>query len=133
MPCRYCAGPAGWWRRDCPQCRQLAAALASCGSHHLPLVMRALQETGIEQEHIERFLTADPRGDGSIADRLAAAMTNELLAALGRPTSQGMAVGQVRRLRQRGAWTRLGERPEELGPCRKDSMEDDASDRDDFD
>jgi hypothetical protein len=99
----------------------------------MPLVMRVLQETGVEQTHIERFLTADPRGDGSIADRLAMAMTNELLGVLGRPKSQEMALEQVRWLRQRGAWTKLGTRPEELGACRPERSGTAGAKSDDFD
>jgi hypothetical protein len=60
---------------------------------------------------IESFLDADPTGSGSVRDQIAADMTNQLRSALGQ-TGEQTAV-EVKRIRERGAWTQLGERPRE--------------------
>jgi hypothetical protein len=77
---------------------------------------RLLQEfaaTGIEKGKIERFLLAEPRaGEGTVRDQIAAAMANQLLGALGQPSTQ--SGGSVRRLRRHGAWRQYDRRPDEI-------------------
>ncbi len=66
--------------------------------------------TGIPYAKIERFLDADLDGTGSVRDKLAAEMTNELLAVFGHRDRQTAA--DVRHIRERGAWKHRGQRPE---------------------
>jgi hypothetical protein len=74
-------------------------------------MMTALAQTGASLQEIECFLGADPDGRGALRDRIAADMANQLLAAFGQTTRQSPA--DVKRIRQRGAWVGLGERPRE--------------------
>jgi hypothetical protein len=66
---------------------------------------------GAPRHTIERFLDADPNGRGSVRDQIAADMTNQLLEALGQRPRQ--SVTDVRRIRRRGAWMALDQRPRE--------------------
>jgi len=68
-------------------------------------------ETGLPREKIEAFLAADPHGEGSIKDRILADMSTELLGAMGVNAQQ--SAQDVKRLRERGTWRGLGERPKE--------------------
>lgn len=67
--------------------------------------------TGAPSDKIERFLAADPKGDGTVRDHIAADMTNELMQALGNDTRQSGA--DVKRIRERGNWVNLDRRPTE--------------------
>jgi hypothetical protein len=74
--------------------------------------LRQFVALGIGREAIERFLDADLRGGrGSVRDQIAADMSNELLAALGQ--GSGQSGGDVKRLRERGAWRDYDRRPAE--------------------
>jgi hypothetical protein len=68
-------------------------------------------ETGLPREKIEAFLAADPHGEGSVKDRILADMSTELLGAMG--VSAPQSAQDVKRLRERGTWRGLGERPKE--------------------
>ncbi len=74
--------------------------------------MDRLVATGVAPAKIERFLDADLDGTGSVRDKLAAAMTNELLAIFGHPSRQTAA--DVRHIRERGTWKLRDQRPEGL-------------------
>ena len=111
MRCRYCLEPAGWWRRHCRECRTLLAVFNAQRGTNLDALFELWLATGATPQKIERFLDADPTGQGSVRDRIAADMTNELLAALGQRGRQSVA--DVRRARQRGTWTTLDRRPRE--------------------
>jgi hypothetical protein len=75
-------------------------------------LLRELGASTVAPEKIERFLDAEPRGGhGTIRDHVAADMANQLLDALGQPPTQSSE--GTKRLRERGAWRQLDERPEE--------------------
>ncbi len=111
MRCRYCRQPAGWWHRQCRTCRHLLQVFLTHRGADLASLLSHLAATGAPQEHIERFLTADPLGNGSLRDQIAADMTNQLLSALGQRGRQTAA--DVKRIRERGAWVGLDRRPRE--------------------
>ena len=111
MRCSYCGQRAGWWRRICTLCRQLVEISERYRGADFETIMTALAESGASGTHIEAFLAADPRGEGALRDRIAADMTNELLSALGQRGQQSPA--EVKRIRERGNWTALGQRPRE--------------------
>ena len=67
--------------------------------------------SGAPQHKVERFLDADPQGTGSARDQIAADMANDLMSAFGRAGRQ--TPREVKRLRERGAWVHLGQRPRE--------------------
>jgi hypothetical protein len=71
----------------------------------------SLMATGVPRHTIERFLDADPDGQGSVRDQIAAEMTNQLLEGLGQRARQSVA--DVQRIRKRGGWTALDRRPPE--------------------
>lgn len=73
--------------------------------------MQLFVESGVPLATIERFLEADPQGQGSIRDQITADMTNDLMRALGNDTRQTAA--DVKKLRQRGNWINLDRRPTE--------------------
>jgi hypothetical protein len=75
------------------------------------LLVEALLETGVCPDKVAIFLDADPDGAGSVRDQIAADMTNDLLGALGQ--HQRQTASDVKRLRQRGRWTVLDQRPRE--------------------
>ena len=68
-------------------------------------------ETGLPREKIEAFMNADPDGSGSIKDQITADMSTELLGAMGIRMHQ--TAQDVRRLRQKGGWQRMDEKPDE--------------------
>jgi hypothetical protein len=72
-------------------------------------VLDGLLATGAPQGKIERFLDADVDGTGVVRDRMAADMTNHLMSALGH--KQRHTAETVRRIRERGNWVVLGQRP----------------------
>lgn len=111
MRCVYCTHKAGWWRRTCSLCEKLLHVLELQRDSDFVTLMAAFVETGASVEHIELFMTADPRKEGALRDRIAATMTNELLGAFGQTARQSPA--DVKRIRERGNWIALGERPRE--------------------
>jgi len=111
MTCRYCGESAGWWRRNCASCRRLLAAFEENRGADFQSMMQIFRATGVAMETIEKFLEADPRGDGSVRDQIAADMTNDLMRALGNDTRQTAA--DVKRIRERGNWVNLDRRPTE--------------------
>jgi hypothetical protein len=111
MRCRYCAEPAGWWRRRCHQCRRLAEVFATNRGADLGTMMERFIATGTPRRKVERFLNADPDGGGSVRDQIAADMTNQLMHALGQ--RGGQTAHDVKRIRERGGWVALDQRPRE--------------------
>jgi hypothetical protein len=102
---------SGWWRRVCADCRRLAEAFLRHRGAHMGVLMDTFLATGAPRQKLEAFLDADPTGAGSVRDQIAADMTNQLMGALGQRTQQ--TVGDVKRLRKRGNWMGLGQRPRE--------------------
>jgi len=74
-------------------------------------MMQLFLATGVAPEKVERFLESDPDGGGAIRDRIAADMTNHLLAAFGQRRRQTPA--EVKRIRERGGWMDLDRPPRE--------------------
>jgi hypothetical protein len=67
--------------------------------------------TGVSRDKVEKFLGADGTAGGSVRDQIAADMANQLLQALGQRARQ--TAGSVRRIRERGNWVGLDQRPRE--------------------
>jgi hypothetical protein len=111
MRCRYCKESAGLWRRRCRDCRLLWEIFAAHREENMPTMFQRFRASGVAHRKIVAFFDADPTGTGAVRDQMAADMTNELLAMLGQHKRQ--SAEEVRQLRQRGEWTRLGERPRE--------------------
>lgn len=111
MRCRYCEERAGWWRRCCTDCRRLSALVTTHPGADMGTLMDLFIASGAGREKVEKFLNADAYGDGTVRDQIAADMANQLLEALGQRRRQ--TVGDVRRLRERGAWLGLDRRPRE--------------------
>jgi hypothetical protein len=112
MKCIYCQKQAGWFAKICTDCRRLLGIYERHGGQIGPLQLLDLFiETGLPREKIEAFLAADPRGEGSVKDRILADMSTELLGAMGVHAPQ--SVQNVKRLREKGEWQNLGERPKE--------------------
>ena len=68
-------------------------------------------ETGLSREKIEAFMNADRHGKGSVKDQITADMSSELLVAMGIRGEQ--TAHDVKQLREKDNWQRMGERPEE--------------------
>ncbi|MBI3796868.1 MAG: hypothetical protein HY268_07860 [Deltaproteobacteria bacterium] len=112
MKCSYCQERAGWFTRVCQDCRRLLAIYeAHQGQIGLLQFLDLFIETGLPREKIEAFLAADPRSEGSVKDRILADISTELLGAMGVNAQQ--SAQDVKRLRQKGTWQGLGERPKE--------------------
>ena len=112
MKCSYCQERAGWVTRVCQDCRRLLAIYeAHKGQIGLLQFLDVFIETGLPREKIEAFLAADPRGKGSVKDHILADVSTELLGAMGVNAQQ--SAQDVKRLRQKGTWQGLGERPKE--------------------
>ncbi|MBI1813954.1 MAG: hypothetical protein HYR72_03150 [Deltaproteobacteria bacterium] len=110
--CRICHEPAGWLRRRCETCAQLAGVVAASRGLGLSETLDAMIATGASPSRIEAFLAHEPAGAGTIRDQIVADMTNQLAQALGQTRIQTAA--EVKRLRERGAWQVLDKRPEQL-------------------
>ena len=109
MKCGYCREWAGWLTKVCADCRRLLDIYeAHKGQGGFLQFLDLFIETGLPREKIEAFLAADPRGEGSVKDRILADMSTELLGAMGVNTRQ--SAQDVKRLRERGTWRNLGER-----------------------
>ena len=112
MKCGYCQERAGWFTRVCADCRHLLDIYEAHRGRVGPLQFLDLFiETGLPREKIEAFLAADPRGEGSVKDRILADMSTELLGAMGVNARQ--STQDVKRLREKEAWRGMGERPKE--------------------
>ena len=74
-------------------------------------MMEGFVQTGASHAKIETFLDADPFGRGSVRDQIAADMTNDVMEALGR--RQRQSVDDIKRIRARGNWIGLDQRPRE--------------------
>jgi len=112
MKCSYCRRQAGWFAKICSDCRRLLAIYAAHkGQIGLLQFLDLFIETGLPREKIEAFLAADPHGEGSVKDHILADMSTELLGAMGVNAQQ--SAQDVKRLRDKGTWQGLGERPKE--------------------
>ena len=111
MRCQICMQRARWWRRRCDECSRLAALFAAHRGADMGTLMELFIASGAPPEKVDRFLLTDIDGGGTVRDQIAAAMTNDLLHALGQTGRQ--TPRQVERIRQRGAWTMLDRRPPE--------------------
>ena len=112
MKCSYCREQAGWFTTVCADCKRLLVLYETHkGQLGLLQLLDLFIEAGLPREKIEAFLAADPHGEGSIKDRILADMSTELLGAMG-VRAQQSAEG-VKRLREKGAWQGMGERPKE--------------------
>jgi hypothetical protein len=112
MRCRLCSQSAGWFRRRCRPCSALWKIYEEHSGAPLHDLLRCFAASGAAEEQIRAFLAGDPDGGGSIQDRIAAEMTNQLFGAFG-GTQGRQNAEDVRRLRARGAWKGYGERPPE--------------------
>ena len=112
MKCAYCQERAGWFKRICADCQRLYELYAQQrGQIDLLQFLDICIETGLPREKIETFMKADPHGSGSIKDQITAAMSTELLGAMGIRVQQ--TAQDIKRLRERGGWQRMDEKPEE--------------------
>ncbi len=112
MKCAYCQEQAGWFKQICQDCQRLHALYTQQrGQLGLLQFLDICIETGLSREKIEAFMNADPDGSGSIKDQITADMSTELLGAMGIRAQQ--TAHDVKRLRQKGGWRRMDERPEE--------------------
>ena len=112
VKCRLCRRPAGWWRRQCAECRTLWQVWCLHRGAGMRALLAAFEATGISRANIERFLDAEPSKDGgSVRDQIAADVSNQLLQALGQRPERSAA--EVKRLRARGQWRSYHERPPE--------------------
>jgi hypothetical protein len=112
MKCSYCQHQAGAFAKICQDCQQLLAIYETHkGQIGLLQFLDLFIETGLSREKIEAFLAADPQGAGSVKDRILADMSTELLGAMGVNAQQ--SAQDVKRLREKGTWQGLGERPKE--------------------
>jgi len=112
MKCRYCRERAGWFTQVCGGCQRLLAIYgAHKGQAGLLQFLDLFIDTGLPREKIEAFLNADPHGEGSIKDRITADMSTQLLGVMGVGVRQ--SAQDVKRLREKGAWRGMGERPKE--------------------
>lgn len=98
--------------RICADCKGLLDIYEKHTGQVSPLQLLDLFiQTGLPREKIETFLQADPRGKGSVKDRILADMSTELLGAMGVHAPQ--SAQDVKRLREKGEWQNMGERPQE--------------------
>ena len=112
MKCSYCQKRAGWLRKTCVDCRRLLDIYNQHrGQLALIQFLDLFIETGLSRETIEAFMNADPHGDGSVKDQITADMSSELLAAMGIPVKQ--TAQDVKQLREKDNWQRMGARTEE--------------------
>jgi hypothetical protein len=112
MRCVYCREWAGWLTRTCADCARLLDVYETHkGRVGLRQFLDLLIATGLPRAKIEAFLAADPRGEGSVRDRILADVSTELLGAMGVRAPQN--AHDVKRLREKGEWRTLGERLKE--------------------
>lgn len=112
MKCRHCRERAGWFTRVCTDCQRLLAIYdLHKGQLGLPQFLDLFIETGLSRQKIEAFLDSDLNGEGSVKDHILADMSTQLLGAMGVNARQ--SAEDVKRLRERGIWRGMGERPKE--------------------
>ena len=112
MKCAYCQERAGWFKRICADCQRLHELYTQQrGQIDLLQFLDICIDTGLPREKIETFMNADPYGSGSIKDQITAAMSTELLGAMGIRVQQ--TAQDVKHLREKGVWQRMDEKPEE--------------------
>ena len=112
MKCAYCLERAGWFKKTCTDCQRLHEIYTQHRGHiGLLQFLDLFIETGLSRKKIEAFMYADPHGKGSIKDQITADMSSELLGAMGIRVQQ--TAQDVKQLRDRGAWQRMDEKPEE--------------------
>ena len=112
MKCYNCRGRANWFRRVCADChRLLDIYTVHKGQISLLEFLDLFIETGLPREKVEAFMNADPKGGGSVKDRITADMSTELLGAMGVNVPQ--TAQDVKNLRNRGNWQKMDQRPEE--------------------
>lgn len=104
MKCAYCHEKAGFLKRTCRDCLRLIEVVnklpEAFGFREL---LDALLATGISNEKIDLFLETDVTGDGSLHEKLAARMTNEVMSALGQPSQmKGSDVKRVKEMIREG-------------------------------
>lgn len=110
MRCRYCDDRAGWFRRECGDCRRLAHVVEELKGADMGTIAVALRDTGIGFDKVERFLDADPHGTGSARDGIAADAANQVMEGIGSKHRQ--SAKDIARLRARGTWRSMDKRPE---------------------
>ncbi len=102
MRCASCHEAAGWWKRRCSDCATVLALYERTVGELGPVQWLELFEShGVPRAKIEAALAYDPDGRGTLRDRMAADMTNRVLADLGVASRQTAA--DVRRVRERDA------------------------------
>ncbi len=110
MRCQYCGEYVGLLRRRCTECGVL---LSIYEQHREDIALSELLDrfiaTGIARPKIEAVLDRDPRGTGSVRDRVTADMANRLLGAMGVRSNQ--TATDVRRLRESGGGDASTSRP----------------------
>jgi macrodomain Ter protein organizer (MatP/YcbG family) len=85
--CLYCQEKAGWFKKICPECRQLLQKVQELGTQFsFRELLDKLTETSAPNEKIQKFLEANINGQGSIRDWITARMTNQLAHVMGQPT-----------------------------------------------
>jgi hypothetical protein len=100
MRCVSCQKSSGWLKRRCAECATVLALYEQRGSDLGLLQLLTLFEAyGIPRAKIEAAFAKDPDGRGALRDRMAADMTNRVLADLGIGSCQTAA--DVKRLRNR--------------------------------
>lgn len=63
------------------------------------MLLDTLLETGVDPERIEKFLDADPDGEGSFNQKIAARMTNQVMGDLGQPSE--MTAEDVKKVQEK--------------------------------
>ena len=96
--CVYCGESVGVFGKRCADCKKLLVRVGELrGKVGYGQFLDGLEETGVSQEKILRFLKADPDGAGSIQDQVTAEMTSELMKVMGITGTQ--TAQEVKRIR----------------------------------
>jgi hypothetical protein len=96
--CVYCGDRTGFWSRMCADCKKLMACVHELrGRVGYGEFLDGLECTGVAKEKIMAFLKADPDGNGSVQDQVAAEMTTELMKVMG--ISGRQTAEEVKRIR----------------------------------
>ena len=91
--CVYCQDRSGIISKVCKDCRKLITSVKGLeNSFGYRILLNTLLETGVDPDKIERFLDADPDGEGSLNQQVTARMTNELMTDLGQATEMTGAI-----------------------------------------